>query len=396
MDDISTDPLLQEYLQEDRAESTKKRIKIYIQHYSNFLEKPPTLFIKEAWHESKTEKPPWERIGDYGLKKKLKAFKEHLESQDYSERTVKESISAVRSFHRYYEVTLPKTNFQYQETNTTHRVVKKLSDLPDRDEILEAVLVAKPVMKAIILTMASSGMEASTIQRLTLETFIDSLEDMAVTNKKDMLDLEETRRKLERVNGPIAMWNVRRKKLGLKGQDYFTLSTPESIDYILRYLEDHPASSPDDPLFRNRDNKAFEDSVFSRHFTRVNNQCKFGKLGRYIYFRSHNLRKFFGNMMDPVLGRRDTDYLMGHQREKDMVSRSYYQPDMQALRILYKEHMGRVTITEKIKFRAVTDDRLLELEKRDLEREDELKKLRKDLDRALQLQKMNQNLDGED
>ncbi|KAF5031586.1 hypothetical protein DSECCO2_626220 [anaerobic digester metagenome] len=97
-------------------------------------------------------------------------------------------------------------------------------------------------------------------------------------------------------------------------------------------------------------------------------------------------------MMDPVLGRRDTDYLMGHQREKDMVSRSYYQPDMQALRILYKEHMGRVTITEKIKFRAVTDDRLLELEKRDQEREEEMKQLRKDLDRALQKQEMEYDL----
>jgi len=375
MDDISTDPLLQEYLEEDRAESTKKRIKIYIQHYSNFLEQTPTIFIKEAWKESKTEKPPWERIGDYGLKKKLKSFKEYLESKDYSERTVKESISAIRSFHLYYEVTLPKTTFQYNETDTTHRVVKKLSDLPGRDEIHEAVTVAKPMMKAIILTMASSGMEASTIQRLTIETFTDSLGDMAITDKHDMLDLEETRRKLERVNGPIAMWNVRRKKLGLKGHNYFTLSTPESIDYILRYLKDHPANSPEEKLFRNRDNKEIEESVFSRYFTRVNDQCNFGKLGRYIYFRSHNLRKFFGNMMDPVLGRRDTDYLMGHQREKDMVSRSYYQPDMQALRILYKEHMGRVTITEKIKYRKVTDERLQELKEGEKMRDEKIQKL---------------------
>ena len=106
MEDISTDPLLIEYLSEDRAESTKKRIKIYIQHYSNFLDKKPADFIQEAWYESKTEKPPWERVGDYGLKKKLKAFKEDLESKDYSERTVKESISAVRSFHHYYEIKL--------------------------------------------------------------------------------------------------------------------------------------------------------------------------------------------------------------------------------------------------------------------------------------------------
>ena len=79
--------------------------------------------------------------------------------------------------------------------------------------------------------------------------------------------------------------------------------------------------------------------------------------------------------MDPVLGRRDTDYLMGHQREKDMVSRSYYQPDMQALRILYKEHMGRVTITEKIKYRKVTDERLQELKEGEKMRDEKIQKL---------------------
>lgn len=392
--DISTDPLLLEYLAEDRAESTHLRIKIHIQHYANYLGKPPSIFIKEAWHESKTELPPWERIGDFGFKKKLKGFKEYLEKRKYSENTVKEAITAIRSFHNYYEITPPRTKFQYKETNTTHRVVKKVEDLPGRDEIFQAVTAAKPIMKAIILTMASSGMEASTIRRLTLETFTDSLGDMAITDKNDMLDLEETRRKLERINGPIAMWNVRRKKLGLKGHDYYTLSTPESIDYILDYLEKYPPSSPSDPLFRNRKQKAISEALFTNNFKRVNTLCNFGKLGRYIYFRSHNLRKFFGNMMDPVLGRRDTDYLMGHQREKDLVSRSYYQPDMKALRILYKQHMGKVTITETIKFRGVTADRLIELERRDEERDEEMKQLRKDFDRAMGVKKMEDDLEN--
>jgi len=85
--------------------------------------------------------------------------------------------------------------------------------------------------------------------------------------------------------------------------------------------------------------------------------------------------------MDPVLGRCDPDYLMGHQRKKDMVIRSYYQPDMQALRILYKQHMSLVTITEQIKFQAVTDDRLMELEQKILQ-------LRNDLDHATGIKQM--------
>lgn len=390
--DITTDPLLEDFISEKRAQSTRRRATIHLKHYCNYAKQTPTELIKEAWNENKSDLPPWER----GLKRKIKGFKDHLENKEYSEETVKEAITAVRSFYSFHEIPLPRTRFQYKETNTTHRVVNSIDDLPGREEISQAVEVSKPIVKAIILTMASSGMEASTIRSLTLESFITSLGDMAETTHNDLLNIEETQAKIDKVNGPILTWNVRRQKLGIKGQDYYTFSTPETIDKILFYLDKQPANNATDPLFRNRNETAIGEVLFNSYFTRVNKLCGFGKLGRYIYFRSHNLRKFFGNMMDPVLGRRDTEYLMGHQREKDPISRSYYQPDMQALRILYKQHMARVTITEKLKFRPVTDERLMEIEKREEKNEETIKKLREDLDRALHIKEMEENLNNKE
>ncbi len=356
--EIKPDPLLQEFLSEKRTESTKKRTRIHLQNYCKFTEQKPTELIKEAWKESKSELPPWER----GLKGKIKGFKEHLEEKNYSESTVKEAVTAVRSFYSHFEIPLPRMRFQYVETDTASNVVGKTSDLPGREEIKYALQFAKPRMTAIILTMASSGMDASTTRSITVQDFIDGLGDIARTSENGLLDIEETRVEFERTNGPIVTWNVRRKKLGLKGKDYFTFSTPEAIEAILFYLEQQPPSKPTDTLFRNRNEKKIGDILFSNYFKRINTLCGFGKRGRFIYFRSHNLRKFFGNMMDPVLGRRDTEYLMGHQREKDSISRSYYYPDMQALRIRYREHMGKLTFLEEITQREVTNERLLEME----------------------------------
>jgi hypothetical protein len=355
--DITTDPLLEEFISEKRSPNTQKRATIHLKHYCNYAKQTPTDLIKEAWYENKSDIPPWEKKG---IKKKLKGFKEYLENhpKNYSEETVKEAITAARSFYTFHNIPLPRTTFNYKETNTTHRVVRSVADLPGKDEIRQAIETAKPIMKAIIPTMASSGMEASTIQRLTIESFIDSLGDMAETTQKDMLDIDETKEKISRVNGPILKWNVRRKKLGVNGEDYYTFSTPESLDKTFDYLEKQPPHHPTDPLFRTRNETAIGDILFSSYFRRVNKLCGFGKLGKYVYFRSHNLRKYFGNMMDPVLGRRDTEYLMGHQREKDPISRSYYQPDMKALRIAYREHIGRVTFLEEIRYRKVTEEEL--------------------------------------
>lgn len=373
--DVANDPLFKKFISEKNEESTKIRVERHLRHYCNFTNQTPTDLIKDAWYENKEELPPWEQTEDYGLKARLKKFKEDLESKNYSERTVKENIMVVKSFHSFFEIAPPKTNFKYRETDTADKVVKTVDDLPGKDEIRQALTFAELPVNAIILVMISSGMDASTVTSLRVRDFIEGLADMAITTENELLDIDKTRSKVESVNGPIIIWNVRRKKLGLKGHDYFTFSTPEAIMAILSYLEYHPPPTPDDMLFRTTDGNKIRENLFSYYFRELNRKCGFGKLGRYIYFRSHNLRKFFANSMDPVLGRRDTDYLMGHLREKNRVDGTYYKPDISSLSLLYKQHMDKISVTEEVNYREVTDERLQELKEGEKIRDEKIQKL---------------------
>jgi integrase len=375
--DVDNDPLIIKFV-EEKQKSTKIRLKRYIRHYCNFRGKNPTELIKEADEESKKDIPRWE-IAEYDLRDILKEFKEYLEIKDYSERTVKENIIAVKSFYNFRQIVIPKTNFKYRQTDTADKVVKTVEDLPGEKEIRQALTFANPLVKAIILVMISSGMDASTVTSLRVKDFVEGLKDMAVINENGLLDIDKTREKVNRINGPIVIWNVRRQKLGLNGQDHTTFSTPEAIMAILFYLEYHFPPSFNGPLFRTLNGKKITKGLFSYYFRELNRKCNFGMLGRFIYFRSHNLRKFFANQMDIPMGRPDTDYMMGHLREKNRVSGTYFKPDINTLRLKYKQNMNKLSVTEEVTYREVNDERLQELEELEKRKEKKLIKLENEL-----------------
>ena len=84
-----------------------------------------------------------------------------------------------------------------------------------------------------------------------------------------MIKLEK---KFRQINGPIVIWNVRRQKLGLNGQDYITFSTPEAIMAILFYLDSHFSPNLDDPLFRTHNGMKINDNLFSYYFSKLNRE----------------------------------------------------------------------------------------------------------------------------
>jgi hypothetical protein len=82
------------------------------------------------------------------------------------------------------------------------------------------------------------------------------------------------------VEGPLT-WIIRRVKTSF---DYVTFSTPESLEYILLYLESKkPVQSFDDQLFMNKLGNPLTYKTFSQYFRDLNIRCGFGIQGRSIY-----------------------------------------------------------------------------------------------------------------
>lgn len=85
--------------------------------------------------------------------------------------------------------------------------------------------------------------------------------------------------------------------------------------------------------------------------------------------------------------------MMGHKQAG--VTQNYFKTKAPKMLKSYLKGVHRLTFLEEITVIDNTDDLLLELEKRNEERDEEMKQLRKDLDRALQLKGMESDLNDE-
>jgi integrase len=369
---IDSDPTFKEFLDtRDLRKRTQENYKYHLKNYCQITDKTPTHLIEEAEEEE-----------DQGIilrrrkiKQHLAKFKENYTERGFSENHIRIGLTMIRSFYRAFEIELPKSS--RQKTTKNEEAIESIEKLLTIEEIKKALEYASPTYKAIILLMVSSGMGRAEIISITVQDFIHSISDYFDEPITLPLDIEWIRQKMDRINAPVATWNIRRIKTSEK---YITFSTPESIFAILNYLEEQPPGSVDRKLFIPRSyskgakmDKMFklavgrisslDPSAFSKTFQRINDKCGFGKQNGQCKFRSHSLRKFFASqLMKTSMGQLNTDWLLGHKM-KNPVQAVYFLKDPQHLRLEYRRVMDEVTITEKVIVRDITNAKVEELEK---------------------------------
>lgn len=360
---VDNDPIVQEYYKDRQlAEATREIYTYHLQNYSDFIGLTPSEFIREADEEEEEGiRPRHRKINKY-----LKEHRKHLESNQYSPRSIRIALSVIRTFYREYEIELPTR----REPNTRKsKQILTSSDIPSREDILHALEFANVKYQAIILLMASSGMGRSEIISLTIEDFIKSLKEYYEPHEDKLIDMSLLRQMLDRVKTPVATWKVERIKTSMK---YVTFSSPESIYRILDYLKRSTTHTGQlsEPLFQGSRGGALKKGTFAKYFQKINEKAGFTKNGSLNFFRSHNLRKYFAtNLRLSGMNQISCDWLLGHDI-KDSVRSAYFLEDPTALKLEYLQHLDRLSITEKIEVRVVTDEdhekalkRIEELEK---------------------------------
>jgi integrase len=329
--DIATDPLLQEFFQ-NRGQKTSTR-ESYLFTFRLYYEATgltPTLMIDEAEDDEDANL----RLRRRRITKHLSNFHQFLENKNYTSESVAKHLTFIRTFYRHFDIKLP--NKPKIQKDTT---VKKL---PELDDIKLAVGRSNLCFQSIIVLMSSSAMGRSEISNLTIQDFLNSISKYAKLSLNDMTDVGEIRYKLtDKQVGPL-IWKIQRIKTGL---NYTTFSTPESLDYILRYLESKPApETTDTKLFLNQWKLPFKHKTFNQYFRDLNTRCGWGKQGKQIFFRSHNLRKWFARQLENTsLGYLNTRRLMGHVVMDD-TSRRYFKVDEDYLYNEYYANMDNVSI----------------------------------------------------
>lgn len=374
--DISTDPLLQDFFKNrGQKDSTIEGYLFTFRLYNEATGLTPTLMIEEAEDDEDQNI----RLRRRQIVKHLNIFHIHLETKDYTPESIEKHLTFIRTFYRHYNIQLPN-----KPKIRKYRTVKKL---PELDDIKLAITRSNLCFQSIIVLMASSAMGRGEISNLTVQDFLNSISKYAKVPINSLTRIGEVRSKLEEKQvGPL-IWKIRRVKTD---HPYVTFSTPESLEFILRYLESKPApTSIDDNLFLNKWNKPFQGKVFNQYFRDLNRRCGWGMEGKQIFFRSHNLRKWFARQLENTsLGYLNTRRLMGHIVMDD-TSRRYFKVDEDYLYNEYYVNMDRVSIFSRERVHDTTPEKMeaMEAQMALMQKELDLIKRQKDVDKLVEKEK---------
>jgi integrase len=360
---------------------------VSMQQYTDFHGLSPTELIGEAEEEQSTTYLPLYRRA---INNRLLDFRDNLERAGVSHSTVLSRLKAIRSFYKFFGIQLPDTPRSDREI----KPVNNLELIPDKEMIREVLKIADPMETAIILVGASSGLSAADICDLKIQDFKRGY-DTATGITTLRLYRVKTRFKFITFLTPEASKAVldyleyRGREVGNNAARTTQVAKQRVINdsgylFIQRNVKKAFTKSQDERLRKLRETNIIE------LYERLTIDSRLSeKQGNYNIFRSHNLRKFFNNVLiKQGVDLETKEYLMGHKVNSSM---SHYNiHDVDVLRDKYLSVVPYLTIEkdvdvsesqEYLKIKMENEQLIIEAERVHVER-NELNQLKNEI-RAL-------------
>ena len=307
-------------------------VKVYshaLGKYSEYNGMTLQELIQEADHEEE-QGIRWKRRT---LKNRLIDFRNYLIDNGYAKETINTMMKRVTTFYRHYEIEihhLPRTNIQ---SNVEIR-------LPTRDDLKLAVECSQPLMKSLILFLASSGMSKVDCLKLTVGSFIESTFDYHKTN-----DINEALTILNNTSDVIPTFALTRTKTN---KFHYTFCSPEATTSILNYLNSrNDKLTNDSPLFK------VSYHWLTIKFEYLNEQLNLGITNGndYAVLRCHTLRKYHATTLrNDGLSIDIINALQG--KAKNKVDSAYYVDTPEMLKEMYSEHVNSLYILDTNKYKS--------------------------------------------
>lgn len=263
------------------------------------------------------------------LKSRLMEFRTFLH-ENYIFSTAKVYYQRVLTLYRHYEIEIHNLpQISTKSVKMSRPII--FEDLPTKKIIHDAVKIANPIMKAIILFISSSGCARRETLNLTIGDFMDATNEYHGTN-----NIENALKTLKELKFVIPIFRIKRQKTN---KFYFTFCSHEASKFIVDYLISLDNLTPEDKLF---DLNLY---YWNKYFNNINNELNLGKVGEYNRFRSHMLRKFHASSLynfNNRLSLSEIDALQG--RGKNSTHSSYFMENPQILREKYINSLDALII----------------------------------------------------
>ena len=308
------------------ADRTIKGYNTVINNYTSFQGMSMWELIKEA-EEEEEKGIRWKHRK---LKQRLLDYRQYC-LDNYLLTTAQSNMVKVRSIYRYYEIEIQPLPYVSLKQATLPTPLS-YNDIPTREVLDQAIKMSDPLLRAVIFFISSSGCGRAETLNITIEDFIDSVQEYT-----HQTDIYKVINELVQRNDIIPLFKLKRQKTN---QFYYTFCSPEATTSILDYLLTRKdLLTPNKRLFK------IDKKYLSDKMGMLNNQLGLGKRGGFNRLRCHMLRKYHATNLsneENTLTEIDIDFLQG--RSDSRTRQSYFFTDEKKLKIRYAQSMNAVTI----------------------------------------------------
>lgn len=375
--DILADPKFKYFIQQkSRKPKTIERYILQLGYYIDCTGKTLTELIREA-REDQT-KYQWmdeRRIPFY-----FDDFINYLNDKPFTDYSKRNIISTVKAFYHTFEIKTPQRTIKgVPESNYL-----SYEELPQYNDFKKLITISNTLYRALFTFMASSGMNYADATNITIYDLLKSVNHyFKITKQKSKVNsltsLHEVMENSEEIIIPT--WRMWRLKTG---QHHLTFSSPESLEFILNYLDHRPPQGDDSPLFRKgRTDEKIKYKAVGTYLRYQNQQLGWEDkhIGTFHYVTSKSFRTFFANELDDEgLDYRQIRLMMGHRMPG--VDPNYFKNNAPKLLETYKKGLHRLTFIKTVDTVEVKSEeyKVLEAElkrrdERDQARDEEVKTL---------------------
>ena len=275
--------------------------------------------LQEAQLEQHNKVP----LPETKLKKRLIQYRQYLIDKQMSSNTINSHFCKVKSFYKHMDCLIPPI----KEVKLEKPYVSNYKDLPSKEELIKAVEIANPIMKALMIFQLSSGQARAEALSITVGQFLQG----CTGYMDDNLSIQDQVKQLYARDDVVPIFYLRRLKTD---KWYYTCCSPEAVKYICSYLIQRTLYSCDDPLFD------IGPSSVIVGYNKLNDKLRLGFVGKYRKLRSHAMRKYHASKLK--LSPEQVDMLQG--RSRNVVHEAYIKINPTDVKEMYMRVMSDVML----------------------------------------------------
>lgn len=329
----------------------------YLCYFSDFV-KYTQRSVYELYEKAKEEEKNGVNENDRELTWFIIDYKHHIEEMGYAHNTVNLKLNVIFSFCRSFDFPIPKFRIKKAlcEDKNYERPLKK-------EEILQMMNVSPLRESAFIIIQAHSGMGSKEVRSLTIQQIVDVVNNELDTDYKSIQEIVDDKSKI--LSHDIYEITIIRSKINYR---YTTYINNETMDHILRYISWRMKQNNNkglkntfnELLFITNKGEPMTQKAVTAMYREIGNRCGFeSQSNTYRYWRSHNIRKFFFNIVEETVGEEYAHEWLGHK--SDSVTRAYSRRKYRS-RKAYEKCIPHLRIEPQSREELVEKIRNLELE----------------------------------